>query len=389
MQKNLKSNIWKLFLYHLTIRRNFAPLVAIFFLTLPGATAKQIGLYTAIGFFTGFLFEIPSGYISDTIGHKKTLILAKIFMIVSTSLFIIANSWIYFALASTFMALGFAFSSGTNEAFLHNTLIEMKKDNKYTKISSKMHANVSLLSMAIILLLPTLTNISIIFPFKIYLGIDIIGLLISFFLITPKIKITAKDEDAIPLPKQLKQFLKIGFYPIAIFSGLITGAVFGSVNFNSPYVTSLGLPLAFIGIMMAGARLVWFLFGHYAHKIEKIKIKKIMIFETFLFPILFILISLTKNPYIATILIAITSGYMFGRGAIYNNYFLTNFSINKKYKATMLSTKSQIKEIISSIIAFGIGFIMIKSYKLGYLTLGITLFIFLIISYNLSKKHLK
>ena len=66
------------------MRRNFAPIIAIFFLTLPNSIAQQIGIYSGIGFLAGFLLEIPSGYLSDTIGHKKALILVGIGFILSS-----------------------------------------------------------------------------------------------------------------------------------------------------------------------------------------------------------------------------------------------------------------------------------------------------------------
>ena len=73
MNKHLQSNLWKLFLMELTTRRNYIPILALYFLTLPNATAQQIGLYTGISWLAGFILEIPSGYLSDIFGHKKTL----------------------------------------------------------------------------------------------------------------------------------------------------------------------------------------------------------------------------------------------------------------------------------------------------------------------------
>ncbi len=53
-------------------------------MTLPGATAAQIGAFMAIWYMVGFLFEIPSGYFSDRFGHKNTLIISKICIILSS-----------------------------------------------------------------------------------------------------------------------------------------------------------------------------------------------------------------------------------------------------------------------------------------------------------------
>ena len=79
--KYIKSNLWKLFFFVLSQRRNYIPILSIYFLTLPNSTAQQIGIYSGIGAIAGFLLEVPSGYISDKMGHKSALVMAKIFML--------------------------------------------------------------------------------------------------------------------------------------------------------------------------------------------------------------------------------------------------------------------------------------------------------------------
>ena len=133
-QKKLESNIWKSFFYILSQRRHFIPILSIYFLTLPNATANQIGLYAMAGAIVAFLFEIPSGYLGDRIGHKKTLILSKIFMIFAMISFIFGDSFWFFALGSACIALGFSFQSGTFSAFLHDTLEGLGRENEFSKI---------------------------------------------------------------------------------------------------------------------------------------------------------------------------------------------------------------------------------------------------------------
>ena len=95
---NVSGNIWKYFIFQLSQRRNFIPILSIFFLTLPNTTAQQIGIYTGIGYLASFIFEIPSGYFADKFGHKRTLIIAKLLMIFSVLAFIYSNSLLPFIL---------------------------------------------------------------------------------------------------------------------------------------------------------------------------------------------------------------------------------------------------------------------------------------------------
>ena len=187
-KKGLQSNIWKYFLFSLTWRRQFFPILAIYFLTLPNSTAQQIGFYSAVGAIVAFFLEIPSGYFADRFGHKKTLILAKVFLLLSTFFFVIANSFPYFVLGSMFLSLGFAFASGTNSAFMHETLSALKREKEYGKLMSKIGANVSLLSGLLMFLLPMLTAISIRLPLQVNLGFDIIGVFIAISFCNPRKK---------------------------------------------------------------------------------------------------------------------------------------------------------------------------------------------------------
>jgi len=385
-ERELKSNIWKYFLIILTNRRNYIPILSIYFLTLPNTAAQQIGLYTGIGWLAGFIFEIPSGYLSDKFGHKKALILAKFFMLFSTLFFIFGKSIPYFILGSSFIALGFAFTSGTAGAFLHNTLIGLKREKDYAEVGGKSRAKASLISAIMILALPLLTNISLLMPIQIYLVFDVIGIFTVFSLYTPKIKYSAEDEEGEKILSQLKRFRGNGFYTVSIFVGILTGFIFALSTFKEPFVESLGFPIIYIGSIMALSRVIWFIVGHNLKFLKKIKLEKLFLYEIILIPGLLIFISQIQNPYIIGFIIATIMGYLFGRGPIVGQHFLNKFVINKRYKATMISIKQLIKTLIQAIIVLTISFAMAISFNLGFLIAGIFMFVILISMYPSLRK---
>ena len=61
----MTSNLWKYFLVNFTGRRHFIPILSVYFLTLPGTTAHQIGLYTGIGYLASMIMQLPAGMIAD------------------------------------------------------------------------------------------------------------------------------------------------------------------------------------------------------------------------------------------------------------------------------------------------------------------------------------
>ena len=387
--KNLSSNLWKFFIFSLSQRRHFIPILAIFFLTLPNTNAQQIGIYIAIGFVFSFLFEIPSGYFADKFGHKRTLIFAKILMILSLLFFIFAQSLYYFILGSILLSLSVAFSSGTASAFIHNTLVNLKREKEYTKIMSKIAANVSIISMVLIILLPFLTKISIVLPLKINLIFDLIGLIAVFSLKSPKEKFHIEQSKPKSFFHVVKTAINPKFYPTAIFTGAIGGFILASSGYRYVYLESLGYPIILIGFVMGISRLFWFFIGHNAHLLEqKIGIKKLLKTEVILFPFFFFLVSYFSNPYFVGFIFSLSTGYFWGRNQMINGYFLNNFLNNKNYKATMLSVKNQIQLVFQVVIAFAIGFLMRESYKLGFFVLSIFLLGILLLLYPFMKKSL-
>ena len=387
-QRKLKGNIWKYFVVTLTQRRNFLPILAIYFLTFPDSTVKQIGIYTGLGYLASFLLEIPTGYFSDKFGQKNTLIIAKFSMLLSTLCFLIGNSLIWFIFGSILISTGFAFDSGTKQVFMHNTLKGLRKGKKYVKTMGKISANVSLISVALIIIFPFFTSINILLPILICLILDVIGLFVVISLVEPNQKLFSEKVNFKTLKELIKKSRKSSFYIVALYTGLICGFVTGSGTFKELYAISQGLPIIFAGFAMGLSRLIWFFIGHNAHKIlEKITFKQLMKLEMIIFPAFLILLMLASNPYLIIILYALMSGYYMGRSQVEEYYFLHTYTFSKQYKATTMSIQSQVGSLIQFIVVFGIGFVMNINYKLGNLILGITLFALLAITYHIWNRY--
>ncbi|NIA18417.1 MAG: MFS transporter [Actinobacteria bacterium] len=379
IENKLAGNIWKYFVFSLTHRRHFIPILSIYFLTLPDTNAQQIGAYTAIGFLASFLLEIPSGYFADKFGHKKTLILSKALMIFSMLFFIFGGSFFYFALGSIFLSLSLAFSSGADSAFMHDTFVSLKREKEFAKVMSKISANVAFVSMVLIILLPFFTKISILLPIKINLVFDLIGFIIALTLVSPKKEDSVVFKRREPLFETIKKSVNPGFYAASIFTGVIMGFLIGTTSFRPVYLESLGYPVMFIGFVMGLSRFFWFLIGHKIHLLEeKIGMAKIFKLEIIIFPLSFILVSYFSNPYLVGFLFSLSVGYFWARNFLITNFFITRFIKDKNYKATMLSVKKQIALAIQIVVSFGVGFIMDISYKAGYCALGVIMLFILL-----------
>ena len=244
----------------------------------------------------------------------------------------------------------------------------------------------SLISAGMILLLPVFTKVSLLMPIKIYLIFDIIGIITALLLFSPNIKYSVEDEEGEKVWTQLKRFRGTGFYTASIFLGLIGALMMGISPFKEPFVESLGFPILFIGSIMAASRVLWFIVGHNLHMFKKIPIKKLFLYEIFFFSGLTTTIFFLSNPYFISLIIAIMNGYYQGRRPLIEEHYLDNYLINQRYKATMLSIKRQIGKLFETAVIFSIGFIMVKSFNLGFLVLGVSAFIILPLVYFFSLK---
>jgi MFS family permease len=101
--------------------RFFEAFLILFFLE-SGLTFFQIGLLYSIREIARNIFEIPAGFISDSIGRKKTMVNSFSFYILSFLLYYFVSTFWLYAVAMLFMALGDAFRSGTHKAMIFDYL---------------------------------------------------------------------------------------------------------------------------------------------------------------------------------------------------------------------------------------------------------------------------
>lgn len=88
-----------------------------------GLTFKEVILLESIYYFSVVLFEVPSGYFSDVVGRKTTLIISSTAFGLSYLMFgIFSPAFMVFAAAQVLLAVGFSFLSGTCTAFYYESL---------------------------------------------------------------------------------------------------------------------------------------------------------------------------------------------------------------------------------------------------------------------------
>lgn len=172
-----------------------------------------------------------------------------------------------------------------------------------------------------------------------------------------------------------------GFFSYAIFAATIGGFLFADNAYRSVYLVELGYPLTYIGLVMGGSRIIWWLVGRSISTIERyISLQRLILIELFAFPLYYIGAGYITNPWILGATFSLVIGWFWGRTEVYTDYFIDRIH-DTRYRATVLSIKSQIGGIVQVTVSFAIAGVMGISYQLGFQTLGVVMFVLLAVIY--------
>ncbi len=137
----IKSNIWKYYLYcFFVLFVFFEPILFVYFQKNLNFSLTQIMILVA--FFTIFIafFELPTGVIGDKLGYKKTMLLGAFCILLGSIGYAFSTDFHHILIAEFFWALGFSFNSGTQDAFLYDTLKNLGEERRYKKINGGANA---------------------------------------------------------------------------------------------------------------------------------------------------------------------------------------------------------------------------------------------------------
>ena len=387
MKKKLEANIWKYYLYVLFGRAEFTVAIIVLFYLANNLTMYQVMILETVFTITLFLVEVPSGIFADKYGRKLSLALSGFFLIISYLLLGFGTTLFIFILARLFDALFWGLMSGSDSAFVYDTLKELKREKEYSKVFGRGNTIWMFLLASLSIIGAYLSNF---FSFRelifISCSIVFIGFLISLTFKEPKFHKKIGDTNYISHLKAALSFafnnkkirnLMIYYTLVASFSFalyFLIQAYYGTSNVSS---TVLGIGVAF-----------YFVFGGIgsmiAHKLnEKVSSENLLIFILLFSSLLYFGIFLV-NPYFSLGFIALLSLLGGIRDLIIDQEI--HDSTESHHRATIISIKSLFRSVIYAIFAPLIGLIVdIYTPSMAFLMIGIVLLVFLFIMLFLFK----
>jgi len=100
------------------------PILVVYF-KANGLTMQEVMLLQAIFSVTMVVIEIPSGYFSDVLGRRRTMIIGCSFTALGFGIYPFVFDFAGFLVVELILGLGMAFISGTDSAMLYDSMLEL------------------------------------------------------------------------------------------------------------------------------------------------------------------------------------------------------------------------------------------------------------------------
>lgn len=380
MSKALESNIWKYTVLLVANKRVFTAIVGVYYLTIPGVTPFWIGIFLLAGNGASFIFDIPSSYIADKIGHKDAIVLSRIFMILSTMFFLFATNVVVLIVASILLSMGFAFLSGVGSAFMHETLRGLGRETDYQTVMGKISSIGYFIPAILAAAVPLTVSVSYKIPFLIGLVFDIAGLLAALALTRPPITERVAETKAVSYFEVVRQGRALRFFRIAIFSGIVSALIFALDGFRGPYQLLLGVPVIWYGVFFGAGRVLASILLAYSGKIHRLigHVYAYQRVQIVVYGVLLLLIGLVANPWLVVVVFILDNGIKWGTSQVGIGYKLEIIR-DHPFKATLLSTGNQIENMfaMAAVGLLGLG-IERFGYQNSFLMLAVAFFVILV-----------
>lgn len=113
------------------------PILMLFYKDVGFSTAESFQL-KAFYSLSIVIFDLPSGYLADIIGRKRSLLIGAILGTLGFVIYSFTASFYYFMMAEIALGIGQSFINGADSALLYDTLKSGKRENEYLKYEGRL-----------------------------------------------------------------------------------------------------------------------------------------------------------------------------------------------------------------------------------------------------------
>lgn len=376
--KNIAGNIWKLYVIRMSKWfMVFMPIVVLF-LQSNGFNLRQVMTINAIYSMSIAFFEIPSGYFSDRLGRKNSLILGTLFITGQFSIYSLSFDFWTMSIGAIIGGLGASFISGTDSAMLYDSLQILDRKADYLKWEGRTYA-IGTFSEAVAAIIGGWIAFyyGLRYPIYIQVGISCIGIVAALTLVEPPI-IKEHNRGNWEQIKHILQHVFLENKKLRFF--IFLAAIFGLSSlllawFAQPYFNYQKIEEDKIGYLWATLNITVAFFALNAHHSAKLFREKSL---TFMILLGFSIGCLMLGSYGINLLwIGLTAMFiMYALRGLATPTFLNliNQHSPSNMRATVLSIRGFVVRVMYALIAPVLGWVAdVYSIQETFLVLGLVI----------------
>ncbi len=350
-------------LNYYTISLNFLCCIAIlipYFENHIGLSFQDFLIAEAFFAFVIVALEVPSGWLSDVWRRKSVLMLAAITYILGMAMLVIADSFTDAFIAQGILGVAVSLFSGTNSAFLYDSLLAQGKENEFSKREGRRVA-VGLYSFAVGSIVGGfLYSLNPHYPFYVEIIACMPALYFAYKMVEPPRAKSAVNSNpfkdmALTMKYALHGHKEIAF--IIIFAAVLFSGTKLLMWSQQPYYMALEIPEYYFGILMAVGAGLGGLSSQLGHRIDG-RISNIRML-TIIFIVVLIVCAISgyfvSYLGVGLLMIAGSCAYGLSNPRVDN---AINSRVSSERRATILSTKSLLIQL----------FFIPSGLFIGYLT---------------------
>lgn len=267
---NFSKNIPRLYLIKTSKWFNLVMPIVVLFYQENGMGMHEIFLLKAIYSVAIVLMEIPSGWMADVWGRKKTLIYGSILGSTGVLIYSFSYGFLAFAIAEIILGIGHSFVSGADSALLYDSLKADKKTDKYTKEEGRITSLGNFAEAIAGVIGGFLAAISLRTPFYFQFAVATMAIPAALTLIEPKFNTLKHIHSIKTLVGNIRQIvLSNKNLRISILLSAITGtATLTFAWLVQPFFKAINLPVEMFGIFWTALNLTAGVSSIFAYHIE-------------------------------------------------------------------------------------------------------------------------
>ena len=266
---NYSKNIPRLYLIKISKWFNMVMPIVVLFYQSNDMGMHEIFVLKAIYSIAIVAMEIPSGWMADVWGRKKTLILGSLLGSAGFVIYSFSYGFWAFVAAEIILGIGHSFVSGADSALLYDSLKADKRTDKYIREEGRITSVGNFAEAIAGVVGGFLAAISLRTPFYFQFAVAAIAIPASLTMIEPKVHVAEHLHSIKKLVQNIRNmFVSDKNLRVAILLSAVTGtATLTFAWFVQPFFKAIGLPVEMFGIFWTALNLTVGVSSVFAYKV--------------------------------------------------------------------------------------------------------------------------